>query len=535
MATELTLPDMGEGIEDITINRWLVSVGGDVKEGDIIVEVATDKVDTEIAAPASGKLLAIHVKEGALVPVSTVLGVIGAEGESVKSNGSEAPIPPEEKQETKSDTSEEKVASAEDAAASSKTSSSPVDTEEVKATPVAKRVAAEKGVSLEQIVGSGTNGQITKQDVLDYDTSGSSSGAKSSGVALPDELADVPSLIVRRAAAENDINLEAIADGRSLSTLTKYDVLSAVASEEAGKTVEVEPRFQPPAGWTQSAAASTASPKVVESTLAETAPVSDTAAAPKPATSTSKPPVKAGSAEELVKPNRMRQLIAKNTLESQQSAPQLTTMWDVDMSAVLAHRKANKAAFAKDGVNLTVTAYLMMATVAGLRSVPAANATWTDEGILIKRYYNVGMAAALPMDQHGIGGLIVPVVKNAGDLNLLGMARAVNELAEKSRSNALTATDLQGATFTLTNYGTSGSRFQTPIINQPQSGILGVGAIEKRPIVVSNGHPLVANSGDYLIFKPMTTLGFTYDHRVLDGASADAYCAAVKNELENWK
>lgn len=519
MATELTLPDMGDGIEDVTINRWLVAEGDDVKEGDIIVEVATDKVDTEVPATASGKLLAIHAKEGALIPISAALGVVGAEGETVSNSGgapaaaAAAPTP-------------EAAPAAQPTAAPSNDS---VESDEIKATPVAKRVAAEKGITLSQIEGSGTNGQITKQDVLDYNggsPSPAGGGGSSAPSALPDDLANVPSMIVRRAAAEKGLNLDDIANGRPLSTLTKYDVLSAAASAEAGQPVTVEPRFQAPAGWTPSAPVTQAGAAAPTSaaTPAQAAP-----AAPAPASAPS-----ANLAEELVKPTRMRQLIAKNMLESQQSAPQLTTMWDVDMSAVLAHRKANKAAFATEGVKLTVTAYLMMAAVAGLKAVPAANASWTDEGILIKRYYNVGMAAALPMDKNGIGGLIVPIIKNAGDLNLLGMARSINMLATKARDGSLTAADLQGGTFTVSNYGTSGSRFQTPIINQPQVGILGVGVTEKRPVVVSNGHPLEANLGDYLTFKPMTTLGFTYDHRVLDGASADAYCAAVKNALENW-
>jgi len=181
-----------------------------------------------------------------------------------------------------------------------------------------------------------------------------------------------------------------------------------------------------------------------------------------------------------------------------------------------------------------VTPYLVAAIVAGLRAVPAANASWTDEGVIIKRTYNIGMAVALPMDKNGMGGLIVPVIKNAGDLNLMGLAKAVNELADKARANSLKIDELQGGTFTLSNYGVSGSRFQTPVIVQPQVGILGVGNIEKRPVIVSQGHPLDPNRGDYMAFKPMTTLGFSYDHRVLDGATADAFCAAVKLSLESW-
>ncbi|MFZ1402251.1 MAG: 2-oxo acid dehydrogenase subunit E2, partial [Anaerolineae bacterium] len=233
--------------------------------------------------------------------------------------------------------------------------------------------------------------------------------------------------------------------------------------------------------------------------------------------------------------NRMRQLVARNTTQAAFSIPHVTTMWDVNMVAVLEHRKAHKAEFAAAGANLTVTAYLIQAILAGLKAVPAANSTWTDDGLIIKRAYHIGMAVALPADSYGVGGLIVPVIKNAGDLNLLGVARAVNDVAERARKNQLRADEMQGGTFTLTNYGTSGSRFQTPVIVNGQAGILGVGAIEKRPVVVSKGSPLEASAGDYLAFLPMTTLGFSYDHRILDGATADAFCAAVKAALEEWQ
>jgi 2-oxoglutarate dehydrogenase E2 component (dihydrolipoamide succinyltransferase) len=239
--------------------------------------------------------------------------------------------------------------------------------------------------------------------------------------------------------------------------------------------------------------------------------------------------------EELIKHSRMRAAIARNTSNSAFSIPHVTTMWDVDMTAVMAHRAAHKKEFAASGVNLTLTPYFVEAILAGLRKVPAATTSYTDEGVIIKRYYNIGMATALPMDENGLGGLIVPVIKNAGDLNLMGLARAVNELAERARKNELRQEDLADGTFTLTNYGTGGSRFQTPVIVQPQVGILGVGAVEKRAVVVSNGHPLEPNMGDALIIKPMTTLGFSYDHRVLDGATADAFCAAVKAFLEGYR
>ncbi len=513
MATEVRLPDLGEGIEDATISRWLHQEGDDIKEGEVLLEVATDKVDTEVPAPAGGKLLKINHGEGELVSVNTVLGLIGQPGEEAPAEGGDQPAAkPEAAAEPEQEEPERKAV--EPAPASS-------NGQEIKASPVAKRIAAEKGVALDSVAGTGPGGRITKEDVLASADGGKRAAKAAEGAALPGDLADVPSLAVRREAAHANIDLREIAQGRPLSSLTRYDVMSAVASRAAGKAVEIEPRFAPPPGWSHAAPAE--APAV--------APAGKAAPA-KPAARPAPAELSAGDA--LVKHSRMRQIIARNMVESAFTAPHVTTMWDVNMAAALAHRAAHKDEFAKAGVNLTVTAYLVAATVAALQAVPAANAEWTDEGVLIKRTINLGMAVALPQDEHGLGGLIVPVIKNAGDLNLMGIAKAVNDLAERARKNQLKPDDIQGATFSLTNYGTSGSRFQTPIIAQPQVGILGVGAIEKRAVVVSQGHPLEANTGDYLAFLPITTLGFSYDHRVLDGATADAFCQAVKDALENW-
>ncbi|HAJ35102.1 MAG TPA: 2-oxo acid dehydrogenase subunit E2 [Chloroflexi bacterium] len=520
MATEIRLPDLGEGVADVTINRWRVAVGDAVNAGDVLLEVATDKVDTEIQAPASGVLLKINFRDGELAPVSAVMGYIGQAGESVGDRPAvaEAPAAPASASTTAKSAT----------AASTTAASTTAESASVKASPVAKRVAADKGVDLASVAGTGPGGQITKQDVL------AATAAPAIPAALPGDLADEASLAVRRAAAEHNINLREIAGDRPLSTLTVYDVLSAAASRAAGKSVRIEPAFV--RGKERGVRSETAAPAPVQPAAPPpaVAPAAATpvAAAPKPAAAPAPTQLKPG--EELVKLSRMRAAVARNTAQSLFSAPHVTTMWDVDMSAVLQHRAAHKKEFAAAGVNLTITAYFVEAIVAGLKAVPAANATWTDDGVIIKRVYNIGMATALPMDPYGIGGLIVPVIKNAGDLNLMGIARAVNELADRARKNELKQEDLADGTFTLSNYGTSGSRFQTPIIVQPQVGILGVGAVEKRAVVVSNGHPLEPNLGDYLTFKPMTTLGFSYDHRVLDGATADAFCAAVKKHLEGY-
>lgn len=523
MATEVKLPDLGEGVEEASISRWLVKEGDTVNAGDPILEVATDKVDTEMPSPVSGKILKINVRENEIATPASILAIIGADGESVetapKSNGANgAAKPAVEQLRTEPPPTEPPAASV-------------AEEQDVKATPVAKRIAADRGVALSGIAGTGPGGQITKEDVLaraDSDapaTPDKPAPAKPQG--LPDELANIASLEVRRIAADYNLDLYEIAAGRPLSTLTRYDVFNAAAARGAADPVGEQ--YLPPTGWSATSAAPAAAPVAPSAPTPAAAPAKP--AAPTPAAAPARPT----GGEELVKPSRMRQIIARNTFESLQSSPQLTTWHDVDMTAVINHRKAHKNEFAAQGVNLTVTAYLIAATVAGLRAVPAANGMWTDEGILIRHYYNIGMAASLPVDKYGLGGLIVPVIKNAGDLNLVGIARQVNDLAEKARSNKLSSDDLQGGTFTVTNYGTSGSVFQTPIIHQGQAGILGTGAIEKRPVVVSNGSPLEANLGDYLTFKPMMTLAFTFDHRVLDGATADAFCVAMKKTLEGWQ
>jgi 2-oxoglutarate dehydrogenase E2 component (dihydrolipoamide succinyltransferase) len=188
---------------------------------------------------------------------------------------------------------------------------------------------------------------------------------------------------------------------------------------------------------------------------------------------------------------------------------------EADLSRVAAHRQANQA----DGSRVTYTAYFLAAIIAGLKAVPLANSSWTDEGIRIHQQINLGMAVALPS-----GGLIVPVIKHADELSLIGIARQVNDLAERARDGKLTPDEVQGGTFTLTNHGTKGSLFATPVINQPQSGILGTGIIQKRAVVID----------DAIAIRPMVYLSYTFDHRILDGQSADTFLAHVVHALENW-
>ena len=213
---------------------------------------------------------------------------------------------------------------------------------------------------------------------------------------------------------------------------------------------------------------------------------------------------------------------------SKQTAPHATTVMEADMTRVVRARERLRGEFERQGVRLTFTPFFLQAIVAGIRAVPEANSSFSDDALLIHRRLHIGVAVALP------DGLIVPVIRDAGEKSLLELAAAVNDLAERARTKRLTPEEVQGGTFTLTNHGTGGSLFAMPILVQPQAGILGVGAIHKRPVVVTRGHPLLPDPDDAIAIRPMTYLSFTFDHRVLDGAGADLFLMAVKEFLEDY-
>lgn len=225
----------------------------------------------------------------------------------------------------------------------------------------------------------------------------------------------------------------------------------------------------------------------------------------------------------------MRRAIAQHMVLSKRTSPHVTTICEVDMTNVVRHREANKRAYTRDGAVLTYTAYFIVAAVAGLRAVPEANSRFTDAGIILHRRIHIGVAVALP------DGLLVPVIRNADELSLAGIARTLNDLVNRTRNGLLKPDEVQGGTFTITNHGTGGSLFATPIINQPQSGILGVGAIVKRPVVRSASSSLLPSADDVIAIRPMCYLSLTFDHRVMDGAQGDRFLTVVKQTLENWE
>ncbi len=411
MATKVLVPLLGEGVEEVTVIKWLKKVGDTVNELEPLLEVNTDKVDTEIPAPASGTVLKIMAEEGAPAKVGTILAFIGKPGESVESGSLESAS------QVKSTVSSEQSS----VALQPETLDVRRSTDLGFISPVVAKIAAEHSVSLQDVAGTGLQGRITKNDVLGY-----------------------------------------VESGRS-------------------KTVDHRPQT------------TVSRPPSVVTTLM--------------------------MGDQLIKHTTIRKQIAEHMVMSKHTSPHVLTVMEADMSRVAKHRSMNKEIFARDGVNLTFTAYFMMAVVAGLKAYPTVNSSWSDEGLLIHKAVNIGMATSL-----GEEGLIVPVIKGADNHSLLAMARSVNDLANRARSKKLQPDDVKGGTFTLTNHGISGSLMAYPVINQPQCGILGVGAMQKRVVVID----------DAIAIRPMVYLSFVFDHRILDGASADWFLAKVKETLENW-
>lgn len=300
--------------------------------------------------------------------------------------------------------------------------------------------------------------------------------------------------VVSRIAAEHNIDLSQLKGTGLEGRITKKDILAYVEQR-----TQPTPILPPP----QEIVAPTPTP----------------APSPQPLAISYQPLTTTPLRAELIPHNNMRRAIAEHMVRSKQTSPHVTTVFEADFSAITAHRHTHKEAFAKDGANLTFTPYIVFAIVQALKKHPRVNSSWSDDGLLVKREIHVGVAAAIE------GGLIVPIIKNADNYNLLGLARAVNDLTQRARQRQLKPEDIQGGTFSLTNHGTSGSLFATPIINQPQCGILGVGKIEKRVVVIQ----------DAIAIRSMAYISFTFDHRILDGASADGFVSTVKEIIEGWR
>ncbi|MEX1247890.1 MAG: 2-oxo acid dehydrogenase subunit E2 [Anaerolineales bacterium] len=500
MATKVILPQTGEGVIEATVTKWLKKEGDEVKEYDPLVEINTDKVDTEIPSPVTGTVLKIVAAEGVAAPVNSILAWIGKPGEEIPADGGGAAP----KAATK--LAAEKAAPAPQPlpaspsvqplpAASRPKTAAPVLRPTTSlgvagagpVSPLVARIAAENKVNLAAVRGSGPGGRVTKDDVLAYlQSSGNGAPISAGPMTLPkfdgQNMATFLSPVVKSLVQEHNLDVTRIQGTGEGGRITKRDVEAVLAS---GGQAPVRLAPMPPVS------PSSLFPQVFPDAIPG----------------------------QVMKLNTVRKAIAEHMIRSKHTSAHVTTIMEADMSAVFAHRAANKATFTQQGVNLTFTAYIVAAIVAACQAYPIVNSSWSEEGVAVHGQINVGIATALEPD-----GLIVPVIKNAGTLSLLDLARAVNDLSGRARRKQLKTDEVKDGTITLTNHGTSGSLFATPIINQPQCAIVSSGVIEKRVKVID----------DAIAIRSMMYLGLTFDHRILDGAVADYFLGTVKYTLENW-
>jgi len=428
----IILPAMGEGIIEATINKWLVTEGSVVNQDDPLVEVATDKVDSEVPAPAKGTLVSIIAKEGSITKVGDVIAIIESDVSQTKDTIKKVEKEVERIRETIDKTKQEKV-------------EVEVISHEMKSrtpsgkflSPLVRSIAAREGISysdLDLTKGTGMDGRITKDDIL-----------------------------VILGSQKNRINeakvTEFIKDDEVLKP-EKKEISSAVNS----------------------------------------------------------------SGDVVIPMDRIRKLIADHMVMSKRTSPHVTSFIDADVTRLVNWRNANKDKFfAMEGQKLTLTPIFIDAVARALYEFPMVNISVDGTNIIKRKNINIGMATALPD-----GNLIVPVIKNANEKNLTGLAKAVNDLAERARSNKLKPDEITGGTFTITNFGSYNNLAGTPIINQPQAAILGTGVVRKTPAVIETP------DGDMIAIRQIMILSLSYDHRVIDGALAGKFLHKIKETLENY-
>ncbi|HEY6267874.1 MAG TPA: 2-oxoglutarate dehydrogenase, E2 component, dihydrolipoamide succinyltransferase [Candidatus Acidoferrum sp.] len=455
MAVDIVMPQMGESIFEGTITKWLKKPGDKVERDEPLFEISTDKVDAEIPSPSAGVLKEIKVGEGQTVPIQTIVGVIDAAG-----SASAAPAPAPAK-------------TAPPAPASTK---APVATSPAPATPKPAAPAPPAAPMAAAPASSGSTGERIHSSPL-----------------------------VRRMAAEHGIDLSTLAGTGAGGRISKQDIEAAIAAADAPVT---------------------AAP-------AHSAPASRPAPPPPPASApgvsgglvhvaleTAVPREKMYFGNYEVQPmSTMRQRIAEHMVASKRVSAHVYSVDEIDMTKVASLRAKSKDEFEKRyETKLTFMPFFVKAAVAGLRAYPTLNASLDGTNVILHKEINVGIAVALDW------GLLVPVVKNADEKNILGIQRNMNDLAERARSKKLKPEEVQESTFSITNPGVFGGLFGLPVISQPNVGILGLGAIEKRPVVIN----------DSIAIRSMCYVTLSYDHRVVDGAIAHQFLHKVKETLENW-
>ena len=454
-AVDVVMPQMGVSVSEGTITRWLKQEGEQIEADEPLLEISTDKVDTEVPSPASGTLTQILVQEGETVDVGTKLGQIGGAAAEVPAEAAEPepPAPAAEKAAEPGPSAPEPAATP--PAAEQPAQPAPSGNGKAFVSPVVARIASEHGVDPSQVPGTGSGGRVTKKDIL--------------------------------------------------------------AFVESGGAQQQQPHEQPAAAPEPAQAEAPAAP----------APTREPAPPPKPPAPA---PVAAGETlpGETIEPiTAMRRGIAEHMRRSLDTAAHVTSAIEVDFSRIVSVRERLKKEYqAAYGVNPTYLAFVAKASVETLRDYPYVNAEMRGDSIVTRSFVNLGIAVELAEGK----GLIVPVLRNAEGLNLLGLARGIAEIAAKARNKQLVPDDVQGGTFTITNPGGYGTFHGTPVISQPQSAILGTYALVKRPWVVED-----ELGQDVIAIRPLMNITLTYDHRLVDGALAGRFLHDLRERLEGWE
>jgi len=433
---ELLMPKMGESVAEATITSWLKEEGDTIEADESVVEITTDKVDSEVPSTAEGVLIKKLFNEGDVVQVGQAIAIIGAEGEAAAETPSPAPKAEIVNEAAPAATPQPAVVNTPVAA----TQSSDITNSDRFYSPLVKSIAKEEGIAiaeLETIPGTGQNGRVTKKDMLNY----------------------IPT--------------------RNIETAT-----SAPISKNGNASAKPAPAVKE---------------------------------APQPV-------VSASGEDEIIEMDRMRKLIANHMVASKQTSPHVTSYVEADMTNIVNWRNKVKNEFlSRENEKITFTPIIMEAIVKAIKDFPMINISVDAENIIKKKNINIGMATALPS-----GNLIVPVIKNADQLNLVGLTKAVNSLANKARNNQLDPDDIAGGTYTVTNVGSFGNVMGTPIINQPQVAIMAVGVIQKKPTVIETPN------GDAIAIRHKMFLSHAYDHRVVDGALGGMFVRRVADYLEDF-
>jgi pyruvate dehydrogenase E2 component (dihydrolipoamide acetyltransferase) len=443
MPVNVVMPQMGESITEGTIVRWFKNEGDEVAKDEPLLEISTDKVDAEVPAPAGGKLAKVLHGPGTTVAVETIIGVIAQAGEAAdvapapKAEVAAAPAPTSPPPKPAAPLPAPGPAAAAPAQAST-LAEAEAELLRRRSSPLVRRIAAEHGVDLAAVTGTGLQGRVTKEDILAF----VEAGKPARPAAAPSRPVAVPA--------------------------------------PAGRTV----------------------PFATGATLGPSGPF---------------------TGDELREPmSVMRQKIAEHMVLSRRTSPHVNTVFEADMSRVVALREGNKASFeAQHGIKLTFTPFFVAAAIEALKAFPVVNATLDGNEIVYHRHINLGVAVALPH------GLIVPVVKRAEELSFIGLQRAITDLATRARTKQLKPEDVQGSTFSITNPGPYGGLYGLPIINQPNVAILSTGGVQRRPVIVTDefGREAIA-------IHDMVYLALSFDHRLVDGATADQFMAVLKATLE---